>query len=100
MNRNRKLIVAAAGAALSLGGIATGIAATSSTAGAAVKPAVAAQVQAQTPTTGAESASAETETPPGVEASGAEGAGDANLPGGGHADAPGQNVDHQFEGVE
>src|ERR1700693_2009668 len=30
----------------------------------------------------------------------AEAAADANLPGGGHADAAGQNVDHQFEGVE
>ena len=27
-------------------------------------------------------------------------AADANLPGGGNADAAGQNVDHQFEGVE
>lgn len=26
--------------------------------------------------------------------------GEANLPGGGHADTGGQNVDHQFEGVE
>jgi hypothetical protein len=26
--------------------------------------------------------------------------GDQNLPGGGHADAPGQNVDHQFDGTE
>ena len=30
----------------------------------------------------------------------AEAAADANLPGGGNADAAGQNVDHQFEGVE
>ena len=27
-------------------------------------------------------------------------AADANLPGGSNADAAGQNVDHQFEGVE
>lgn len=26
--------------------------------------------------------------------------GEANLPGGGHADPAGQNVDHQFDGVE
>jgi hypothetical protein len=39
---------------------------------------------------------------PGTEVEGVEQAepGEANLPGGGHADAPGQNVDHQFEGVE
>ncbi len=30
----------------------------------------------------------------------AEEAGDENLPGGGHADPEGANVDHQFEGVE
>jgi hypothetical protein len=36
----------------------------------------------------------------GAEKAGAEEPGDANLPGGGHADPPGQNVDHQFEGVE
>jgi len=30
----------------------------------------------------------------------AEAAADANLPDGGNADAAGQNVDHQFEGVE
>jgi hypothetical protein len=43
-----------------------------------------------------ESANApETAEKPGVEE-----AGDANVPGGGHADPPGQNADHQFEGVE
>jgi hypothetical protein len=36
----------------------------------------------------------------GAEKAGAEVPGVANLPGGGHADPPGQNVDHQFEGVE
>lgn len=34
------------------------------------------------------------------EKAGAEEPGDANLPGGGHADPEGQNVDHQFNGVE
>jgi hypothetical protein len=29
-----------------------------------------------------------------------ESAADAALPGGGHADAPGANVDHQFDGTE
>jgi hypothetical protein len=37
----------------------------------------------------------------GTEAAGAEEPGDANLPGGGHADNPNDpNADHQFEGVE
>jgi hypothetical protein len=44
-------------------------------------------------TAGTEAASTEAETSQ-------EEPGDASLPGGGHADAPGQNVDHQFEGVE
>jgi hypothetical protein len=35
-----------------------------------------------------------------TESTGAEEPGDENLPGGGHADPDGQNVDHQFEGVE
>lgn len=34
------------------------------------------------------------------EAASAEEPGDENLPGGGHQDADGANVDHQFEGVE
>jgi hypothetical protein len=41
-----------------------------------------------------ETPGAETEQP------GAEEPGDASLPGGGHADPVGQNVDHEFEGVE
>ncbi|MDQ1449534.1 MAG: hypothetical protein QOC79_2505 [Actinomycetota bacterium] len=36
----------------------------------------------------------------GTETAGPEEPGDASLPGGGHADPAGQNVDHQFEGVE
>src|SRR3954470_4717509 len=45
---------------------------------------------------------AETTEKPGAETEkpGAEEPGDTNLPGGGHADPAGQNVDHQFEGVE
>ncbi len=35
-----------------------------------------------------------------VEKAGVEPAGEASLPGGGHADTAGQNVNHQFEGVE
>ena len=34
------------------------------------------------------------------EANEAEEPGDENLPGGGHADAEGQDVNHEFEGVE
>jgi len=34
------------------------------------------------------------------ETKGVEEPGDEQLPGGGHADPEGQNVDHQFEGVE
>src|SRR5258707_15543969 len=49
------------------------------------------------PDTLAEKAASETET----EKTGAEEPGDANLPGGGHADDPNDpNADHQFEGVE
>lgn len=40
-----------------------------------------------------------TETPENGEKAGVEEPGDENLPGGGHADPPG-NVDHQFEGRE
>lgn len=36
----------------------------------------------------------------GTEKAGTEERGDQNLPGGGHADPQGQNVDHQFQGVE
>ena len=61
---------------------------------------------AQTSTTpappAASAASPDTTEQPGTEVEGVEQAepGEANLPGGGHADAVGQNVDHQFEGVE
>lgn len=48
-----------------------------------------------TPDSPAEAAGTETEK------AGAEEPGDANLPGGGHADNPNDpNADHQFEGVE
>jgi type IV secretory pathway VirB10-like protein len=40
------------------------------------------------------------ETPGTEKESATEEPGDAALPGGGHADPAGQNVDHQFEGVE
>jgi hypothetical protein len=112
MKLNRAMIAAATAAALGTGGIAVGLLSTASTAGATVKP----KVQTQTTTaptiapdttqqgdqTKPDNPSAEssTETAPGVEASGAEEPGDASLPGGGHADPAGQNVDHQFEGVE
>lgn len=83
-------------------------------------PAVAATVQAQAPapeapeppgpdtdmvqegdqtTPDAPGAENGTETPENGEKAGVEEPGDENLPGGGHADPPG-NVDHQFEGRE
>jgi len=40
------------------------------------------------------------EGPENEKAEGPEKEADENLPGGGHQDPPGQNVDHQFEGVE
>ena len=52
------------------------------------------QPGAEAAETGAEATEAAGET------SGVEEAGDANLPGGGHADADGQQIDHQFEGNE
>lgn len=45
-------------------------------------------------------ATEEKEAPESGEKAGVEEPGDENLPGGGHADPEGQNVDHQFEGQE
>ena len=46
-----------------------------------------------------ETASAQSESASASESTAAE-PGDQGLPGGGHQDAPGVNVDHQFDGVE
>jgi len=104
----RKRIIAAGGlAALLLGGVGvtSAFAATSPTP--TTPPVVQSGPQSTVPepgeVAGAESAESATEAPetaPGVEANGAEAAQDASLPGGGHADPDGQNVDHQFDGVE
>jgi len=64
---------------------------------------VAAQTPAPPPTETSETTGAEapgSEAPEGPEGPEAAEPGDANLPGGGHADPEGQNVDHQFEGTE
>ena len=56
------------------------------------------QTTPDSPAAGAEAAGAEAA---GTEKAGTEAPGDANLPGGGHADDPNNaNADHQFEGVE
>ena len=107
----RKIAIAAGGlAALLLGavGVTSAFAATSPTPTTTnTPPVVQSGPQSTVPepgeVAGAESAESATEAPetaPGVEANGAEAAQDASLPGGGHADPDGQNVDHQFEGVE
>jgi hypothetical protein len=76
----------------------------------AAAPAVAAPAAATTVVSTSTSAAAaeattetssDTTTETGTEATGAEEPGDANLPGGGHADDPSDpNADHQFDGVE
>ncbi len=64
----------------------------------------AALAPAQTSATGTEAIATGAETSDPTEATAekatAEEPGDANLPGGGHQDTDGTNVDHQFEGVE
>jgi hypothetical protein len=90
MNIQRKVMVAAAGVLSLLGiGVGTAVAQSTTTPPAAVTTAD--PTAAETP--GAP------EVPEGAETPGVEEPGDASLPGGGHADPPG-NVDHQFEGVE
>lgn len=65
-----------------------------------VAPAAATSVTVAATTTSAET-TAETSTESTTESTGPEEPGDANLPGGGHADNPADpNADHQFEGVE
>jgi hypothetical protein len=88
MNIRQKLAIGAAGV-LSVVGIGSGVAfaqASSST----------------TPPAASSTAAPDTgpEAPEAVETPGVEEPGEANLPGGGHADPAGENVDHQCEGVE
>ncbi|HET7678049.1 MAG TPA: hypothetical protein VFK38_09375 [Candidatus Limnocylindrales bacterium] len=69
-----------------------------------VAPAAAPVVQERdqtTPDSAAEQAAETEKAGAETEKAGAEEPGDANLPGGGHADDPNDaNADHQFEGVE
>ena len=83
----RKLAVVVSGLAL-VGGLSAG-AALAQSSGSAPATSV------QQPTEQAES-----KEEPKQETRGPEKPGDEQLPGGGHADPEGQNVDHQFEGVE
>ncbi|MFZ5851908.1 MAG: hypothetical protein ACOYY2_11015 [Actinomycetota bacterium] len=97
----RKRIIAAGGlAALLLGGVGvtSAFAATSPTP--TTPPVVQSGPQSTVPEPGEVGGAESTETAPGVEANSAESAVDASLPGGGHADPDGQNVDNQFNGVQ
>jgi hypothetical protein len=116
MDLKRKLALAGVGV-LGVAGAGVGVAAAQTTPSSSTPPpspsvtAPAPNVQ-DTTTPDAPGAAEKPETPgteapekagaekAGAEKAGAEEPGDANLPGGGHADPPGQNVDHQFEGVE
>jgi hypothetical protein len=93
MNIKTKIAMASVGAIGILGagaGVAMAQTSTPAPAPAAVTPSASATgTTAQTPA----SSEGTVETP------GKEDPAEANLPGGGHADAPG-NVDHQFDGVE
>lgn len=93
---NMKRMAAAVAGVLTLGGLGSGVALAGSSG--TVTPAtekVQPVTSAQAPDDPNEPAEKE-----GTEQKGAEEPGDENLPGGGHADPEGQNVDHQFEGVE
>jgi hypothetical protein len=93
MNIKRKLAMAAAGV-LSIMGVGVGAALAQTPASSTPPP----SASAQAPT----NATADPNAPEalGTEAATPEDPGDVNLPGGGHADPAGQNVDHQFDGVE
>lgn len=87
MEIKRRMAIMAAGV-LGMAGVGSGVAMAQST-------------PTRTPPA-ATAASPDSPELPGTEAPGVEQAepGETNLPGGGHADVAGQNVDHQFEGVE
>jgi hypothetical protein len=90
----RKLAIGAA-SVLGVVGLAGGVAAAQSTpASTTPKPAMSAPAATTSRTATPEPVTPETEK------SGIEEPGDKNLPGGGHADPVGQNVDNQFEGVQ
>ena len=94
MQINRRLAVIGI-SLLGVGGLGTGVAlAQSKTTPAPPASTARAPAQDTTELPGQEAPAAAENAPEKVEP------GDANLPGGGHADAPGQSVDHQFQGVE
>jgi hypothetical protein len=100
MQITRKLAIAGAGL-LSLVGIGGGVAMAQSTPPPA--PAVTAPAQPSAQPTAEPTTPEKAETPGAPESAekpGVEEPGDASLPGGGHADPPGQTVDTQFEGVQ
>jgi len=91
----RKLAVVVSGLVL-IGGLSAGAALAQSSGSAPPTS------QTTGPSTGKAEPTEQAESKEGVEREpkGAEEPGDEQLPGGGHADPEGQNVDHQFEGVE
>jgi hypothetical protein len=107
MTIRQKLAVAGAGV-LSLVGVGGGVALAQSGPSSTANPPAAstpAPTQAAAPETTAAPEKPEAPNAPeapeaAAEKQGPEEPGDANLPGGGHADPAGQNVDHQFEGQE
>jgi hypothetical protein len=94
MNITRKLAIATAGV-LSIMGVGVGAAMAQTPASSAPPPSASAQAP-----TDATTADPNAPEAPGTEAAKPEEPGDAKLPGGGHADPAGQNVAHQFSGVE
>lgn len=101
MSFNYRKSVAAIGAVLALGGIGTGLALASSPGQSAQPPVVSAPAQAGVTALD----TIEANVPDAAEVAGSESATEpANErglePANGHEDAPGQNIDHQFEGVE
>jgi hypothetical protein len=100
MNIRRKLAIAGI-SLLSVVGIGAGVSAAQSSPSSTVAPAAVSTPAPDTTTPDATPEATTPESTTGAEAPGApEPAGEASLPGGGHADPAGSNVDHQFEGVE
>lgn len=116
MKITRKAALAAVGV-LGLSGVGLGTALAQSHAGPATPPKATASAPAPEPpapagadtdtiqqgdqtTPDVADATEEKEAPESAEKAGVEEPGDQSLPGGGHADPEGQNVDHQFEGQE
>jgi hypothetical protein len=113
MKITRKVAIAGAGL-LSIVGVGGGVALAASSPSSTVPPPATSTPAPATPVPGAVTtpdkptaqapeapdAAEKPGAPEAAEKPGAEEPGDANLPGGGHADPAGQNVDHQFEGVE